>query len=96
MTIHWWRSGRFYPACGNGSSTHLCTCTAHSYLARFTADPQMYCSECRDLASTEALNYRSDSDRYAELRKLVEAVQIDSKIGTARTAIDALLDWRHR
>ena len=39
---------------------------------------------------------RTDSDRYAELRKLVEAVQIDSKLGTARAALDALLDWRHR
>ena len=89
--IHWWRSGRFYPACGNGSSTHLWTCTAHSYLARFTADPQMYCSECRDLASTEALNYRSDSDRYAELRKIVEAWQSHT-VGSSQK----LAEWSHR
>lgn len=53
--------------------------------------PDAYCSECAD----EPLP-RTDSDRYAELRKLVEAVQIDSKIGTARAALDALLDWRHQ
>ena len=39
---------------------------------------------------------RTDSDRYAELRKLVEAVQIDFTNGTARAALDALLDWRHQ
>lgn len=53
------------------------------------AMPNEYCAEC----ATES---RSDSDRYAELRKLVEAVQIDSKLGTARAALDALLDWSHR
>ena len=95
MTIHWWRSGRFYPACGNGSSTHLCTCTAHSYLDRFTANPQMHCSKCRDLASSEELNYRSDSDRYAELRKLVEAYQ-SAKSYDDDVPLQALRDWSHR
>ena len=52
--------------------------------------PESYCARCAGVPS------RTDSDRYAELRALVEAVQIDSKLGTARAALDALLDWRHR
>lgn len=50
----------------------------------------------QQFADPDECNGRSDSDRYTELRKLVEAVQIDSKLGTARSALDALLDWRHR
>ena len=91
MKIHWWRSGRTFPACGDGSSAHLCGCTAHSYLERFNANPQMHCLKCRDLASAEELNYRSDSDRYAELRKIVEEWQ-SHITGSSQ----ALADWRHR
>ena len=53
--------------------------------------------ECLRSERGLAITYtRTDSDRYAELRRLVEAVQIDSQLGTARAALDALLDWRHQ
>ena len=74
---------------------------SRSYLDRFNANPQMHCSKCRDLASTEELNYRSDSDRYAELRKLVEDCQREamdsaSTVVMFDNALRLVLDWRHR
>ncbi len=78
-------------------------CGASVYRDMAACDPDWYCSDCAKAArlalaaeSAHKADTRSDSDRYAELRKLVEAVQIDSKLGTARAALDALLDWRHR
>ena len=61
----------------------------------------MHCSKCRDLASSEELNYRSDSDRYAELRKLVEDCQREamdpaSPLVVFDNALRLVLDWRHR
>ena len=53
-----------------------------SLLAEF---PRDYCSAC---VSSSA---RSDSDRYAELRKLVEAWQSHTT-GSSQT----LAEWRHR
>ena len=48
------------------------------------ACPSSYCAEC-------ASDARTDSDRYAELRKLVEAWQSHTT-GSSQT----LADWRHR
>ena len=48
------------------------------------AMPNEYCAEC----ATES---RSDSDRYAELRKLVEAWQ-SHQAGSST----AIADWRHK
>ena len=104
MTIHWSVTDNA-PAC-NRSQTHwrTVTCPAAEYLTAQQSDPERYCSRCAKLCklsmqgshALRSVETRSDSDRYAELRKLVEAVQIDSKLGTARAALDALLDWRHR
>lgn len=47
----------------------------------------LYCAECA--AS------RDDSERYAELRKLVEAFQ-NAKSGEDDAPLQALRDWSHR
>ena len=74
-----------------------------AFLDHYAVAPDRICTDCAKAArlalaaeSAHKADTRSDSDRYAELRKLVEAVQRDSKLGTARAALDALLDWRHR
>ena len=77
------------PTCSTRASDSGSIVSAAPDLATFRdCHSGKYCAECAGI--------RSDSDRYAELRRLVEAVQIDSKLGTARAALDALLDWRHR
>ena len=50
-------------------------------------EPKRYCSLC--------LTIRTDSDRYAELRKLVEAYQ-SAKSYDDDVPLQALRDWRHR
>ena len=80
--------------CANSNSEILSDVTSlDDFRELFRWRPAVYCCEC---AEASIALPRTDSDRYAELRKLVEAVQIDSKIGTARAALDALLDWRHQ
>lgn len=50
-------------------------------------EPTRYCSLC--------LTIRTDSDRYAELRKLVEAYQT-AKSYNDDAPLQALRDWSHR
>ena len=50
-------------------------------------EPKRYCSLC--------LTIRTDSDRYAELRKLVEAYQ-SAKSYDDDVPLQALRDWSHR
>jgi hypothetical protein len=51
------------------------------------AFPSSYCAEC-------AANARTDSDRYAELRKLVEAYQ-NAKCYEDDEPLKALREWSH-
>ena len=51
--------------------------------------PESYCARCAGVPS------RTDSDRYAELRKLVEAYQT-AKSYEDDAPLQALRDWSHR
>lgn len=60
--------------------------------------PAVYCSECAEAPLTSP---RTDSDRYAELRKLVEDTQREamdpaSPLVVFDNALRLLLDWSHR
>lgn len=57
------------------------------YSNLYRSDPWRYCSEC---LTPESI--RTDSERYAELRKLVECWQ--KNLGQAHK--DALIQWKHR
>jgi len=52
--------------------------------------PEAYCPECANEAKV-----RTDSERYAELRKLVEAYQ-NAKSYEDDAPLQALRDWSHR
>ena len=54
--------------------------------------PAVYCCEC---AEASVALPRTDSDRYAELRKLVEAWQ-SAKSYDDDVPLQALRDWSHR
>ena len=97
--IHWDATDKT-PAC-NRSRTNWRTvnCPAGEYLPAEQSDPEKYCCRCAKLCKLSMLgtraicsaNTRTDSDRYAELRKLVEAWQSHT-VGSSQT----LADWSHR
>ena len=58
------------------------------YRSWWRSQPYKYCAEC-------ATNSRTDSERYAELRKLVEAYQ-SAKSYDDDAPLQALRDWSHR
>ena len=108
MPIHWSATNNA-PAC-NRSQTHwrTVTCPAEEYLAARQYDPER-CSRCAKLCNLSILgtrsvrfvNTRTDSDRYAELRKLVEDCQREamdpaSPVVVFDNALRLVLDWRHR
>ena len=77
------------PNCGSRGSRDI-TSTAEDleeYSNLHRSDPWRYCSEC---LTPESI--RTDSERYAELRKLVECWQ--KNLGQAHK--DALIQWKHR
>lgn len=77
------------PNCGSRGSRDI-TSTAEDleeYSNLYRSDPWRYCSEC---LTPESI--RTDSERYAELRKLVECWQ--KNLGQAHK--DALIQWKHR
>ena len=103
MPTHWSVTDNA-PAC-NRSQTHwrTVTCPAAEYLTAQQSDPEKYCSRCAKLCKLSMLgtravcviNTRTDSDRYAELRKLVEAYQ-SAKSYDDDVPLQALRDWSHR
>lgn len=77
------------PNCGSRGSRDI-TSTAddlEEYSNLYRSDPWRYYSEC---LTPESI--RTDSERYAELRKLVECWQ--KNLGQAHK--DALIQWKHR
>ena len=92
------------PAC-NRSKNYWRTvnCPAEEYLPAENSEPERYCSRCAKLCKlsmlgTQAIrcaNTRTDSDRYAELRALVEAYQ-SAKSYEDDAPLQALRDWSHR
>ncbi len=103
MPTHWSVTDNA-PAC-NRSQTHwrTVTCPAEEYLAARQYDPERYCSRCAKLCklsmqgshALRSIETRTDSDRYAELRKLVEAYQ-SAKSYDDDVPLQALRDWSHR
>lgn len=99
MPTHWSVTDNA-PAC-NRSQTHwrTVTCPAEEYLSAKQSDPEKYCSRCAKLCklsmygshALRSIGPRSDSDRYAELRALVEAWQ-SHQAGSST----ALAEWNHR
>ena len=98
MPTHWSVTDNA-PAC-NRSQTHwrTVTCPAAEYLTAQQSDPERYCSRCAKLCKlsmqgSHALRSvtRIDSDRYAELRKIVEAWQSHT-VGSSQK----LAEWSHR
>jgi hypothetical protein len=65
--------------------------TGEEYRALLEDFPGTYCAEC------DPGPIRTDSDRYAELRELVEAwIATHTGLPFANEAWQALFDWRHR
>ena len=107
--IHWAATEKT-PAC-NRSRTNWRTvsCPAGEYLAAEQSDPERYCCRCAKLCKLSIrgtrsvcfVNTRSDSDRYAELRRLVEdcqreAMDLASPVVMFENALRLVLDWRHQ
>ena len=84
-------------ACGRKYTTALAE-TAVLFVAKVKANSDWYCSDCAKAArlvlakeSAPKPDTRTDSDRYAELRALVEVWQ-SHQAGSST----ALADWKHR
>ena len=82
--------------------------TSSVFVERATASPDHYCAHCVKAArlalaaeSAPKVDTRTDSDRYVELRKLVEDCQREamdpaSPLVVFDNALRLVLDWRHR
>ena len=103
---HWGNAAQtpgFIPsaACGRDSASferEVIVTSATSFNGSAAKNPDWYCKDCAKAArlalaaeSAPKPDARTDSDRYAELRKLVEAWQSHT-VGSSQT----LADWRHR
>lgn len=77
------------PNCGSRGSRDISSTAEdlEEYSSLYRSNPCRYCSEC---LTPEPI--RTDSERYAELRKLVECWQ--KNLGQAHK--DALIQWKHR
>ena len=107
---------KFRLACGrwawinsaNMSGPLWSLCSAAVYRDLAACDPDWYCSDCAKAArlalaaeSAPKPDARSDSDRYTELRKLVEdcqrkAMDRGSPLVAFENALRFVLYWRHR
>ena len=89
LLVHW-DAGLKTAACRDTKGA-LVTCSALEFLGRRHESPGRHCAACF-VQAEKVVNStpRTDSDRYAELRALVEAWQ------NSRSGIVPLLDWRHR
>ena len=95
--IHWHKGckyGSLPPAWDGWSSEYVVSCEAKVFCERSADSPKHYCVNCSNAAHEEVtpkLRPITDSDRYADLRKLVEAWQSHT-VGSSQS----LADWRHR
>lgn len=109
MHPHAWRAhagGYYAQACGRRKKSAV-GYPAERFVAKSQRNPGWYCSDCARAArlalakeSAPKPDTRTDSDRYAELRALVEAWK-DHVTGPTGPAVyhdtdAALIDWRHR
>ena len=91
--------GRHYvQACGRAYRGSTYAESAAVYVSYVTKDPEWHCYDCARAArlvlakeSAPKPDTRTDSDRYAELRALVEAWQ-SHQAGSST----ALAEWNHR
>ena len=100
MHPHAWRAhagGYYAQACGRRKKSAV-GYPAERFVAKSQRNPDWYCSDCARAArlalakeSAPKPDTRSDSDRYAELRALVEAWQ-SHQAGSST----ALAEWNHR
>ena len=100
MHPHAWRAhagGYYAQACGRRKKSAV-GYPAERFVAKSQRNPDWYCSDCARAArlalakeSAPKPDTRSDADRYAELRKLVEAWQSHT-VGSSQT----LAGWRHQ
>ena len=114
MHPHAWRAhagGYYAQACGRRKKSAV-GYPAERFVAKSQRNPDWYCSDCARAArlvlakeSAPKPDTRTDSDRYAELRKLVEAWQAKREdallIGgtepqSLTDAANDLATWRHR
>lgn len=113
MHPHAWRAhagGYYAQACGRRKKSAV-GYPAERFVAKSQRNPDWYCSDCARAArlalakeSAPKPDTHTDSDRYAELRKLVEAWQAKREdallIGTEpqslTDAANDLATWRHR
>ena len=93
MTIHWSADITTASAvCRESNAGHLVCCSALEFMGRRHDAPSKHCAACFVLAEKVVNSTpRTDSDRYAELRKLVEAFQRFEPL-----AWEKLQEWRHR
>ena len=97
---HAWKAyagGHYIQACGRKKKSAV-GYSAERFAAKVQRNPDWYCSDCAKAArlalakeSAPKPDPRSDSERYAELRKLVELWQSHT-VGSSQS----LADWSHR
>ena len=100
--IHWHYGCRF------GQPFFSPLLSAYQFLAEATTNPDWVCVTCAKAArlalaaeSAPKADTRTDSDRYVELRQLVEDCQREamdpaSPLVVFDNALRLVLDWRHR
>ncbi len=99
---HWLYGGNMACPTKQTSNALLYSITAERFVARFDRDPDLFCSLCAKAARLALAKEsapkppackgeRTDSDRYTELRVLVDAWQ-SHQAGSST----ALADWRHK
>ena len=104
MHPHAWRAhagGYYAQACGRRKKSAV-GYPAARFVAKSQRNPDWYCSDCARAACLALAKERApkpdthtDTDRYAELRKLVEAYQ-SAKSYEDDVPLQALRDWSHR
>ena len=92
-------------ACGRSGVREIITTSALAFDVSVSRNTDWYCSDCAKAArlalakeSAPKPDSRTDSDRYAELRALVEELQRAAASPFAGTdeQIKRLLEWSHR
>ena len=106
--IHWSGQGGGSLRCAASRSQGLHTvmhrpCEAQKFVQLSKDSPDLYCLPCTTQArlalakeSAPKPDSRTDSDRYAELRKLVEAYQNAKNYPEAESLLVEIRNWSHR
>ena len=104
---HWGNAAQspgFVPdaACGRSGVREIITTSARAFVS-VSRNTTWYCSDCAKAArlalakeSAPKPDSRTDSDRYAELRKLVEAYQNAKNYPEAESLLVEIRNWSHR